>query len=99
MDTTFAQTTDRVAENYGPEHVDVPYARMVEVFGEPNSEDDPSKTDVAWDVTSPAGAVHIYNYKNGPAYNGEGTIEEIDSFSVQGESEAAVLAAVAAAVS
>lgn len=95
--TTFHQINSRVPEDYGPERVRCSYARMVEVFGEPNSTDDPYKTDVAWDVASPVGRVHIYNYKNGPAYNGEGSIEDIDRYSIQGESAEAVFAAVRAA--
>lgn len=72
------------------ESVSAPYALLVAVLGEPykNSEpdypDDPHKTDVCWVVHDELGrAISIWNYKNGPAYNdGEGTIEELDYFSV-----------------
>jgi hypothetical protein len=99
MHPDFTQISEHVAENYGPAHVEAGYPAMVRAFGSPNSHDDDSKTDVAWDVRSPAGAVHIYNYKNGPAYTREGTIHDIFGFSIQGESEAAVRAAVQAAQS
>jgi hypothetical protein len=96
MHADFEQITGDVSERYGPVRVDTTYSEMVATFGPPNSTDDDTKTDVAWDVLSSAGAVHIYNYKNGPAYEGRGTIAGIRGFSVQGESEAAVAAAVAA---
>jgi hypothetical protein len=69
--------------------IEAPYAALVAVLGEPhkntdaNYPDDDYKTDVCWSVRSSTGAiVTIWNYKNGPAYNGgEGSIEELDYFS------------------
>ena len=85
---TFEPTLNNVTENYGPARLDATYRHMIELFGQPNSADDPYKTDVAWNLqdTETGDMVHVYNYKNGPNYTGEGTVEEIDSFSVQGTS-------------
>jgi len=98
MDAHFTQYTGSVNEAYGPLHADVSYAAMVIAFGEPNSYDDPDKVDVAWDLECEDGKVHIYNYKNGPAYNnGRGRIEDIGTFSIQGENSGAVGRALIAA--
>jgi hypothetical protein len=97
MHPHFEQIADQVNERFGPLRVETNYDTMVATFGPPNSSDDPYKTDVAWDVRGPDGAVHIYNYKNGPAYQGAPfTLADIYEFSVQGESEAAVRSAAAA---
>lgn len=93
MHPDFEQIQGPVDEYFGPVRVPVGYPLLVATFGEPNSSDDPSKTDVAWDVKSPVGAVHIYNYKNGPAYTGRGRVEDIVGFSFQGTSETAINAA------
>lgn len=72
--------------------IEAPFATVRAVLGEPwyrtdpNYPDDDYKTDVCWCVRStenPTAIVTVWNYKNGPAYNGgEGSIEEIDYFSV-----------------
>lgn len=81
-----------IPEVAGPRYIEAPYRAMVMAFGEPNSTDDPIKTDVAWDLQTPHGRVHVYNYKNGPAYNGPGCmgLDAIHAFSAQGESIAAL---------
>jgi hypothetical protein len=72
--------------------IDAPYTALVAALGEPhkstepNYPDDDYKTDVCWGVCStenPRAMLAIWNYKNGPAYNGgRGNIEDIDYFSV-----------------
>lgn len=49
-----------------------------------NYPDDDYKTDVCWCVKSETGKyLTVWNYKSGPAYNnGEGSIEELEGFSV-----------------
>ena len=94
-DTLFTPTEEYPNEAFGPGRIQCTVETMIALFGEPNAEDDPNKTDVAWNLTSDAGTVHIYNYKNGPAYLGEGTtLADITVFSVQGENERAVTALV-----
>lgn len=72
--------------------LNAPFAAVVGALGEPHRTtdtdypDDDYKTDVCWSVRStddPAHFVTIWNYKNGPNYNGgEGCVEDINSFSV-----------------
>lgn len=81
---------EMVPESHGPERFSIQYSVLVEKYGEPNSTDDDYKVDASWDLGSPFGRVHVYNYCNGPTYTGEGAIEDIDAWSVQGESEQAV---------
>lgn len=50
--------------------IDIAYSRLIEVFGEPNAEGDPWKTDAKWEVLTPAGIATIYNYKTGKNYLG-----------------------------
>lgn len=94
---TFTATTAEVPEHYGPVQITVPYPEMVARYGKPNSTDDDTKTDVAWDLADVPHWVHVYNYKNGPAYTGQGTIDEISAYSVQGTSKEAVDAFIAEA--
>lgn len=50
-------------------HIDVPFNRLVDVFGEPGPPSDPYKIDVEWFIQFADGAVAtIYNYKDGSAY-------------------------------
>lgn len=76
---------------------DVPYSRMVEILGEPNSESDPNKVDAEWvvvpkDCISPeieeGQHLIIWNYKNGPNY-GCGPLANISSWSAFGNQELA----------
>ena len=66
--------------------VDIPYPRLLEKLGEPNIEDDPYKVDASWGVQHEDGRkLFIWNDKNGPAYTGEGTIEQITHWSFDGD--------------
>lgn len=81
---------DHVRENHGPYTITVTYDQMVAFFGEPNSVDDGAKVDAAWDLEHPhlKGRVHVYNWKNGPAYHGHGTgltVHHIAEFNYQAE--------------
>ncbi len=74
-------------------HVSIGYPALVETLGEPwkndpvgkNPEypDDNYKTDVSWGLKhAEGGRLYVWNYKNGPAYNGgDGKVEDVDSFS------------------
>ena len=66
--------------------INLPYEEMVERLGEPNQCDlmDDYKSDVQWGIVTDDGlGFVVWNYKNGPNYNsGEGTIEDIDEFSI-----------------
>jgi hypothetical protein len=72
--------------------IEAPFAAMVTALGWPHRTtdadypDDDYKTDVCWMVESvehPGSVVTIWNYKNGPNYNGgEGAVEDISDFSV-----------------
>jgi len=50
--------------------IDCSYAKLVSLFGEPNSEGDGYKVDAEWILNTSAGPAAIYNYKNGKNYNG-----------------------------
>jgi hypothetical protein len=63
------------------------YSTIVEKLGEPHVDDDPNKVDASWHVVDRDTDRHlaIWNYKNGPAYIGEGTIEDVTSWSAWGD--------------
>lgn len=64
----------------------LPYSELVEQLGEPNREDDPHKVDASWGLEHSDGRIiFVWNYKNGPAYTGKGTIEDIDVWSYDGD--------------
>lgn len=67
--------------------VHVSYSTIVEKLGEPHIDDDPNKVDASWHVVDRDTGCHlaIWNYKNGPAYTGEGTIEDVKSWSAWGD--------------
>jgi len=72
--------------------ITVPYARLVEIFGEPD-EGDGYKVDAEWVLTLPGGIVAtIYNWKDGPAYCGrDGTpVEQIRHWHVGGKKREAL---------
>lgn len=70
--------------------LEISYAEMVEKLGaphkngEPDFPDDDHKIDVCWGFQKENGeTVLIWNYKNGPAYNGaEVSLDDINHFSV-----------------
>ena len=69
----------------------VPYAAMVEQLGKPNVKDDPDKVDASWAVEDEETGrrLYVWNYKNGPNYTGEGCVEGIDEWSMDGDKELA----------
>lgn len=69
-------------------YVDTPYSVLVELFGEPH-EGDGEKVDAEWDIVTPAGIAHIYNYKDGVNYLGaEGTpTEKIRDWHIGGKNK------------
>lgn len=72
--------------------LDVSYAELVEVYGEPNAKADMYKTDAEWLLQAPDGTVAtIYNYKSGRSYLGnEGdAVEDIRDWHVGGVSHRA----------
>ena len=86
---------DEAHPRSSPEHVGISYGAVVALVGEPNSSDDETKTDVAWDLECDYGRVHVYNYKNGPAYGATESVADIFGFSLRGDTQAAVDAFVA----
>jgi hypothetical protein len=71
----------------------VPYARLVELFGEP-SDGDGYKTDAQWTLRISGNVIAtIYNYKDGPNYIGDrGTpVVEIVDWHVGGKGREALL--------
>ena len=66
-------------------YIDVSYATLCAIFGEPDTTDG-YKVDAEWTITTSAGVATIYNYKDGKAYNGEdGTpTEEIIDWNIGG---------------
>ena len=64
----------------------MPYAKLVELIGEPNAMSDGYKTDVEWAFERDGVVATIYNWKNGPNYTGGGSIEDIGEWNVGGHS-------------
>jgi hypothetical protein len=62
----------------------MPYAKLVELIGEPNAMSDGYKTDVEWAFERDGVVATIYNWKNGPNYIGRGTIEDVDEWNIGG---------------
>ena len=67
-------------------HFQKPYAKLVEIIGNPNAMSDGYKTDVEWAFERDGVVATIYNWKNGPNYIGRGTIKDIDEWNVGGHS-------------
>jgi hypothetical protein len=70
------------------------YARLVEVFGEPNSDGDEYKVQKEWVIMFADGTfATIYDWKEGDAYNGEGQgkhYTKVTDWHIGGESRRAV---------
>lgn len=71
------------------ERLEISYAKLVSKLGKPHKNgdedfpDDTDKVDVCWGFRNAGFVILIWNYKNGPAYNGEGVaLENVDRFSV-----------------
>ena len=68
--------------------IDIAYADLVRIFGEPHTNGDGYKIDAEWIFETPAGTVTIYNYKSGPNYNeGQGSVNEIRDWHIGGNSK------------
>jgi hypothetical protein len=72
-------------------YVNVDYATLVNVFGEPEGAFDNYKSDCAWDLLINGTVVTIYNYKDGKNYNGPAglAIDNITDWHVGGKSKLA----------
>ena len=73
----------------------IPYNDLVRVFGKPHNLGDNYKTDVQWGFIEETDEFDnvtftIYNWKNGPAYLGEGKVEEITDWNVGGHNTKAL---------
>lgn len=51
-------------------YIDVSYKTLCDIFGEPNISDG-YKVDAEWTISTTAGVITIYNYKDVKAYNGD----------------------------
>jgi hypothetical protein len=82
---TLSRYTGPFVSTWLQDHVDTTYARLVDVFGEPDAGDG-EKVDAEWVLETPAGVCTIYNYKDGYAYNGAaGTpVERITDWHIGG---------------
>ena len=74
-------------------YLEAKYERLVELFGEPNSESDGYKTDVEWAGTINNNTFTIYNWKNGKNYRGEHglDVKNIISWNVGGYNQQVVM--------
>jgi hypothetical protein len=72
--------------------IDIPYATLVKVFGQPEGQTDDYKVDAEWDLKFQGVPFTIYNYKDGVNYNGSSglPVEEIRNWHIGGHSVAAV---------
>lgn len=70
-------------------YINTSYARLVEVFGEPNTEGDGCKVDAEWVGEIDGYVFTIYNYKSGKNYRGESGIptEEITDWHIGGNTK------------
>ena len=60
-------------------YINISYSDMVELFGEP-TDGDGYKVDVEWVMYFDDSPVTIYNYKDGPNYNGDQVFEYDDCY-------------------
>ena len=69
--------------------VDIAYAKLVDLLGEPNCENDGYKVDAEWAVSFKDETFSIYNYKSGKNYNGEEglPLEEIRDWHIGGKNK------------
>ena len=68
----------------------LPYAKVIELLGQPNAQSDGYKTDLEWSFEKDGVVATVYNWKNGPNYTGCGNIEDIDEWNVGGHSSDAM---------
>jgi hypothetical protein len=65
---------------------------LVDMFGEPEDVSSTGKSDVQWAIEIDGVVATIYNWKNGPAYTGDDSIEveRIHDWNIGGHSQSAV---------
>ena len=65
----------------------VGYEEIVRKLGVPHVDDDPGRVDASWHVVDEETGreLAIWNYKNGPAYTGEGSVQDITYWSAWGD--------------
>ena len=84
------QPTDEFGAGCLQGYLAVTYARLVEVFGEPNSGNDGYKTDAEWTIKFPDCTIaSIYNYKDGKNYEGADglAVEDITEWHIGGKTK------------
>ena len=66
---------------------------LVDMFGEPEDVSSTGKSDVQWAIEIDGVVATIYNWKNGPAYTGDDSIEveRIHEWNIGGHSQSAVM--------
>ena len=62
----------------------LPYARVIELLGQPNAQSDGFKTDLEWSFEKDGVVATVYNWKNGPNYTGSGSVEDIALWNIGG---------------
>ena len=62
----------------------LPYAKVIELLGQPNAQSDGYKTDLEWSFEKDGVVATVNNYKNGPNYTGSGNGEDIDVWHIGG---------------
>ena len=66
---------------------------LVDIFGQPEDISSTGKSDVQWEIEIDGVVATIYNWKNGPAYTGDDSIEveRIHDWNIGGHSQSAVM--------
>ena len=66
---------------------------LVDIFGQPEDISSTGKSDVQWAIEIDGVVATIYNWKNGPAYTGDDSIEveRIRDWNIGGHSQSAVM--------
>ena len=66
---------------------------LVDMFGEPEDVSSTGKSDVQWAIEIDGVVATIYNWKDGPAYTGDDSIEveRIHEWNIGGHSQSAVM--------
>ena len=65
---------------------------LVDIFGDPEDVSSTGKSDVQWSIEIDGVVASIYNWKNGPAYTGDDSIEveRIHDWNIGGHTQSAV---------
>jgi hypothetical protein len=65
---------------------------LVDIFGDPEDVSSTGKSDVQWSIEIDGVVATIYNWKNGPAYTGDDSIEveRIHDWNIGGHTQSAV---------